>query len=171
MLVHGVFPISILECMMIPLIKDFSTVFLKRNDWIVISLYGQCLTSDTFKFGFKELSNTMTCSLLLSKVLDKYDETGSPVYIALMDCSKHFYTVHHTLLFNKILNRGVPACFIRLQLHSRDGPSQMGRLWQRCISNHKWSQAGGSSKSNPILRIYGGDLPSMQEKWSGMSCR
>ena len=58
MLVHGVFPISILECMMIPLIKDtngdtcdtsnyrsiaLSSVFLKLYDWIVISLYGKFL--------------------------------------------------------------------------------------------------------------------------------
>ena len=129
LLTHGVLPLSFLKCYMIPLVKDdngdlcssknyrsiaLSSLFLKLFDWVVLILYGEKLASDMFQFGFKPKSNTMMCSWLLSEVVDRYNREGSDVYVCLMDCTKAFDTISHSKLFQKLMERDIPATYARL---------------------------------------------------------
>ena len=58
----------------------------------------------------------MMCSWLLSECIDKYNREGSNVFVCLMDCTKAFNTVSHSKLFVKLIDRKIPASFVRLLL-------------------------------------------------------
>ena len=137
-----------LDCIMIPLVKDqnsdlcssknyrsiaLSSVFLKLLDWIILELYSDKLRCNQFQFGFQPKSNTMLCSWVLSELTAKYAEKGSDVFITFMDCTKAFDCVDHSILFCKIVSRGIPASFARMLLFSYTHQSAKV-MWEKVLS-------------------------------------
>ena len=50
----------------------------------------------------------------LKKCVDYFVENGSRVFVSFMDCSKAFDRVNHGVLFNKLIARGLPLCFVQI---------------------------------------------------------
>ena len=91
-----------------------SSLILKLIDWLIINIYGHLLKCDDLQFGFQKMSNTSLCSWIVYETIDQYIMKGSKVYGALMDCTKAFDTVKHSLLFKKLLDAKIPIIIVRL---------------------------------------------------------
>lgn len=50
----------------------------------------------------------------LKHVIDHYRSQSSPVYLCYIDASKAFDRINHWILFDKLLNRGMPNIVVRL---------------------------------------------------------
>ena len=120
--VHGHVTETLLLATMVPLVKDkladlgsslnyrsiaISSLVLKLLDWVILLSYSHLLKCDDFQFGFQELSNTSLCSWVVYETIDSYIRNGSIVYGCLLDCTKAFDTVKHSLLFQKLLDARV----------------------------------------------------------------
>jgi len=70
--------------------------------------------SDSLQFGFKKNLSCSHALFVLSQVTDYFVNHGRSVYIASLDACKAFDRVHHTKLFNKLLERGLPGRIIRV---------------------------------------------------------
>ena len=51
---------------------------------------------------------------MYKQAVSYYVNQNSPVFSTFLDASKAFDRVNHKLLFKKLSNRNVPACFVRL---------------------------------------------------------
>ena len=60
------------------------------------------------------MSSTTLCSWVVYETIDEYIRKGSKIYGVLMDCTKAFDTVKHSLLFKKLLDAKVPSILVRL---------------------------------------------------------
>ena len=54
------------------------------------------------------------CTWLAVETIEYYQHHGSNVYGCVMDMSKAFDNVRHSVLFLKLVDKGIPAVFIRL---------------------------------------------------------
>ena len=68
-------------------------------------------------FGFKAGHSTDQCTLLLKQTASYFVTHGSSVHAVLLDASKAFDRVLHMKLFEKLIQRKVPMCFVRLLKH------------------------------------------------------
>ena len=85
-------------------------------EYCILEDFGSCLLSSHLQFGFKPgLSSTM-CTGVLKAVISHYLVGGSCVYSCLIDASKAFGTVDHTLLLEKLLRKILPICVVQLLL-------------------------------------------------------
>ena len=91
-----------------------SSLILKLLDWVILLNYGHLLKNNDFQFGFQQLSNTSLCSWMVYETVDQYLRNGRTVYGCLLDCTKAFDTIEHSLLFQKLLDAGVPPVIVRL---------------------------------------------------------
>ena len=72
------------------------------------------LTTSNNQYGFKRKHSTDQCVFLYKQAVSYYVNQNNPVFSTLLDASKAFDRVNHKLLFKKLSNRNVPACFVRL---------------------------------------------------------
>ena len=122
---------ELLIATLVPIVKDkladlcssanyrsiaISSLILKLLDWIILLNYGHLLQNNDFQFGFQQLSNTSLCSWMVYETIDQYLRNGSTIYGCLLDCTKAFDTIEHSLLFQKLLNAHVPPVIVRLLL-------------------------------------------------------
>ena len=94
-----------------------SSLVLKLIDWIIIDKYGHLLHTNEFQFGFQSSSSTSLCSWLVFETIDHYLRNGSVVYGCLLDCTKAFDTIEHSILFEKLLNAGLPPIILRILIY------------------------------------------------------
>ena len=71
------------------------------------------LSSDTLQFGYKVGTSTTQCSWLVTEVVNYFLQRGSNPIITLLDCSKAFNTSKFSILFSKLIKRGVPPIVAR----------------------------------------------------------
>ena len=118
---------------MVPIIKDklgditssnnyrsiaISSLILKIFDLAIISVFGEFLKFDDLQFGYQTEVSTSMCSWLAVETISYFGRHGSNVYTCLMDMSKAFDTVQHSVLFNTLLDEGMPAIIVRFLLVS-----------------------------------------------------
>ena len=119
---------SLLACAFLPLfkggLKDNSktdsyraiagaSLLLKLFDNVVLLLWGDMLSSDSLQFGFKRNTSTTQCSWMVMEVASYFLKRGSPCIVTLMDCSKAFDMCSFELLFQKLVDKGLPALVVR----------------------------------------------------------
>ena len=75
------------------------------------------LSTTDNQFGFKAGHSTDQCSFLLKQTASYFVTHGSSVHAVFLDASKAFDRVLHMKLFEKLIQRKVPMCFVRLLKH------------------------------------------------------
>jgi len=69
------------------------------------------------QFGFKAGHSTDQCTFLLKQTASYFVTHGSSVKAVFLDASKAFDRVLHMKLFEKLIQRKVPMCFVHLLKH------------------------------------------------------
>ena len=125
---HGTVTKSLLVCAFLPLLKNAlkdpadpgsyraiagSSLILKLFEKVILVIWGSLLESDSLQFGFKANTSTTQCSWLVQEVIGYYLKNGSHPIITVLDCSKAFDTCKFSILFGRLLEKGVPAVVVR----------------------------------------------------------
>ena len=131
MLIHGHISPLILVSTIVPLVKDklgdvsssnnyrsiaLSSLILKVFDWVVILALGDRLATDELQFGYQKRTSTNMCTWLAVETIDHFLRNGSEVFVGVMDMSKAFDNLKQSLLFWQLIERGLPAIYLRLIL-------------------------------------------------------
>ena len=69
------------------------------------------------QFGFKAGRSNDQCTFLVKQTASYFVTHGSYVHAVFSDASKAFDRVLHIKLFEKLIQRKVPMCFVRLLKH------------------------------------------------------
>ena len=122
---HGYMPSVFRDAVILPIPKGGNTDLSQSANYRGIALascfsklleYCSCLLSSHLQFGFKPGLSTTLCTGVLKATISRYLAGGSCVYGCLVDASKAFDSVDHTLLLEKLLKRGLPICVVRFLL-------------------------------------------------------
>ena len=131
-LVHGEVTEQLLCCAFLPLFKGGlkdpsktdsyraiagSSLLLKLFDNVVLLLWGHLLASDSLQFGYKSGTSTTQCTWMVREVAEYYQKRGTPIICVTLDCSKAFDKCRFDKLFQKLLDRAVPAVVIRVLVY------------------------------------------------------
>ena len=143
-LIHGHVSNILMLATLIPLIKDklvdhcsssnyrsivISSLILKVFDWVIIILYSDKLELDDLQFSYQANCSTTMCTWMVVETIDYFSRNGSEVFTSVMDMSKAFDNVKHSLLFMKLLQKGIPAIYLRLLMVMYDNQ----------VANVKWN--------------------------------
>ena len=71
---------------------------------------------DELQFGYQENISASMSTWIAIETIEYFNRNGSNVYACLMDMSKAFDNVKHSLLFQKLLDRELPPIVIRYLL-------------------------------------------------------
>ena len=154
--IHGTVTPSLLACAFLPLLKSSlkdpadtgsyraiagSSLMLKLFDKVVLLLWGHLLATDTLQFGYKVGTSTTQCSWLVMEVANHFLRNGTSPIMTLLDCSKAFDTCQFSTLFQRLLDRGMPAIIVRVIV----------RVYEDQYAWVRW----GSSKSSMFSIVNG----------------
>ena len=124
---HGVMPQACIETILVPIYKNnksnihdknnyrpiaLQTVISKLFEHFILQQISLFLRTSSNQFGFKHKYSTDQCVFLYKQAVSYYGNQNSPVFSTFLDASKAFDRVNHKLLFKKLSNRNVPACFV-----------------------------------------------------------
>ena len=127
---HGYMPKLFRDCTLIPIPKNntdsscsqnyrpiaLASTFSKVIEHIILSKYDSFFITNSLQFGFKSGSSTTLCTSMIKLVVSRYLNSGSKVLGCFLDASKAFDRVDHSILFQKLLNRGLPTAILRFLL-------------------------------------------------------
>jgi hypothetical protein len=146
---HGFAPDDLLLSTIIPIPKGkscnvtdssnyrgiaLSSILGKVFDKIVISRYGDLLSSSDLQFGFKAGRSTNMCTMVLKETISYYINNGSTVFCTMLDVTKAFDRVEYCRLFRLLLARNLPPVIIRFLLD----------MYTRHISSVCWNGVASS---------------------------
>ena len=129
MLVHGVIPESLIDVILIPVIKDkcgkisskdnyrpiaLASILSKVLEIILLNRMYVYIDTKPNQFGFKKKHSTDMCIYTMKESIERYKRLGSCMYLCFIDASKAFDRVNHDVLFNTLVDRGVPGYIIRI---------------------------------------------------------
>ena len=89
-----------------------SSLILKLLDWIILILFGESLGVDELQFAYQPGSSTSMCTWAAVETINYFMWNGNDVYGCLMDMTKAFDMVRHSLLFKKLVTAGLPVIFV-----------------------------------------------------------
>ena len=130
--VHAYIPNSCLNTTIVPICKNknrnvsdtsnyrpvaVATVVSKLLEHFILSSISPLLSTTDNQFGFKGGHSTDQCTFLLKQTASHFVTHGSSVHAVFLDASKAFDRVLHMKLFEKLIQRKVPMCFVRLLQH------------------------------------------------------
>ena len=128
-LVHGHVTHYLLLATLVPLVKDklgnlnssknyrtiaISSLVLKLFDWITLILFGHKLGIDDLQFAYQPGVSANMCTWTVIETASYFLRNGGNVFCCVMDMTKAFDLVKHSILFRKFLKAGLPVIFIRL---------------------------------------------------------
>jgi hypothetical protein len=148
-LIHGHVTYFLLLATLVPIIKDklgslnssknyrtvaISSLILKLMDWILLILYGSKLGIDDLQFAYQPGVSANMCTWTVIETVNYFIRNGGNVYCCLMDMTKAFDLVKHSMLFRKFLNGGLSVIFIRLLIFIYI--NQFANIrWNSCFSS------------------------------------
>ena len=124
---HGFVPTNFLKGTISPIVKDtqgdvsdvnnyrgitLSSLPAKLFEYAVQKKTSHLLGTDDLQFGFKKRTSTSHALFTLKSTVEYFNERGSQVYVAFLDCSKAFDRISHYGLFIKLIERNVPLCIL-----------------------------------------------------------
>ena len=92
------------------------SLVMKVFDWVIILAFSKHLKFDDLQFGYQANVSTSMCTWTAVETITHFIRNGSDVFTCLMDMSKAFDTVKHSVLFNKLLKQGLPFIIVRFIL-------------------------------------------------------
>ena len=174
-LFHGTVTTSLLACAFLPLLKSSqkdlaatgsyraiagSSLILKLFEKVLLLVWGHLLGTDSLQFGFKAKISTTQCSWMVQEVIGHYLRHGTNPIITVLDCSKAFDTVSHYGLFLKLMEKGVPFCFLNLIIYWYLN-MKVRVLWRQTFSQYFHVLSGtkqGGVLSPKIFTLYMDEL-------------
>ena len=129
MFMHGYIPPTLMDTIIIPLVKDNKGDITDRDNYrpialtcvsskilelLILDKYGSYMQSNDNQFGFKQNHATDHSVFIFKEVVDYYTQNSSPVYVCFLDASKAFDRVNHWFLFDKLMKKNVPKFVLRL---------------------------------------------------------
>ena len=182
---HGYMPQSFRDSVLVPVPKGnkdasnssnyrpiaLSSTFSKIIERSILSNYESVFSTSALQFGFKPGHSTSLCTATVKNVISRYTHNGSPVLGCFLDASKAFDLVDHGILFQILLDRGLPSVIVRF-LISWYGMQKMQVRWDMCISEPFFVANGvrqGSILSPSLFAVYLDDLLS-ELSYSGVGC-
>ena len=148
-LLHGCMPQNCLNTLLIPIRKSamkevrdsynyrpiaLATVISKLFERVILNSTSTMLSTCDNQFGFKVNHGTDMCVFVLKQVVNYCVNHGSPIFSVFIDSSKAFDKVSHNILFEKLIERNIPSCFVRL-LWFWYSHQQMIVKWSNCFSS------------------------------------
>ena len=128
-LYHGTVTPTLLACAFLPLLKSSlkdpsdpdcyraiagSSLILKIFELVVLIVCGHLLSSDSLQFGYKARTSTTHCTWLVTEVVQHLLRGGVNPIVTVLDCSKAFDKCKFSLLFKRLLDKGLPPVVIRV---------------------------------------------------------
>ena len=90
---------------------------LKLFEYVILEVWGEKLSSDSMQFGYKAGVSTTQCSWLVNEVTNHFLRRGTPVTACLLDASMAFDKCRFDLLFQKLIDKGLPAVVVRVLIY------------------------------------------------------
>ena len=160
-LLHGTVTKTVLACAFIPLVKGSkdpalsgsyraiagSSLLLKLFERCVLLIWGDQLQTDTLQFGFKRRCSTSQATWLVQEVLQHYLRQGSKPVAVVLDCTKAFDLAKYSILFRRLLERGMPAIVTRVLAHSYQEQVAWVR-WGRACCSGRFRIANGTRQGS-----------------------
>lgn len=116
---------------LIPIVKDklgditnsnnyrsiaINSIVMKIFDWVIISEFNNHLQLHDLQFSYQSNVSTSMCTWMAVETISYFLRNGSEVYTCMMDMSKAFDTVKHSVLFETLLEQGMPCIIVRYLL-------------------------------------------------------
>ena len=86
----------------------------KLFESILLNKCEEHLVTDELQFGFKKATGCPQAVFTLQPVVEYFNVRGSSVFAAMLDITKAFDTVKHSLLFRSLTQAGVPTWIVLL---------------------------------------------------------
>ena len=184
---HGYMLPVLRDCVLVPIpkgVKDTSSslnyrpIALSSNlskvlERLILLKFIAFFTSSELQFGFKPGFSTTLCTGVVKNIISHYINKGSCVLGCFLDASKAFVMVDHTILFRKLVDRGLPLPVVRLLLCWYCSQQTKVR-WGSCVSESFCVSNGvrqGSVLSPFLFAVYLDGLLSESICWCCVLCR
>ena len=186
LLTHSYMPQEFLCGTISPIIKDangdttspsnyrgitLGPVLLQLFENALLNKFGHFLESDDLQFAYKKSHSPSHAIYVLKSCVDYFNEHGSNVIVTMLDCTKAFDTISHYGLFIKLMNRGVPVCFLNLMIYWYLNMKSRCR-WENAFSEYFHVPTGtkqGGVLSPNLFVLYMDDLIKRLRD-SGLGC-
>ena len=183
---HGSVPAKFGSGIIVPIVKDrlgdatkldnyraitIGSIISKIFEFCVSSKFGNFFSSNELQFGFKKGLGCSNAVYVVQQVIEFFNSRGSTVYVSSLDASKAFDRVNHTVLVNKLIERNVPLCLIKVIIDWYEKLTAAVR-WNGILSYKFSIKCGvrqGSVLSPMLFNIYVDDLI-LQLSQSNLGC-
>ena len=149
MIQHGYVAHEFLNGLITPLIKDsegdhsspdnyrgltLGVTFSFLFEHALLLKIGSFLKTDSLQFGYKKRHSTSHALYTLRTCVDYFNERGSNVFAAFLDCTKGFDKINHNGMFVKLIKRGIPLCVLNILIYWYSNLTSIVR-WNNALSD------------------------------------
>lgn len=143
----------------------------KIIEWIILLKYKKAFVTSELQFAYKRRHSTTMCTIVLKEVVKYYFQRRGDVYCALIDASKAFDRVKLDILFDILIERGLPAPITRLLLDmymQQRVRTSFNEAHSKCFSVSNGVRQGGVI--SPILFTLYTDTLLRKLEANGLGC-